>query len=200
MESNTSGHGVATVLPREIDRWNWGAFLLNWVWGLGNNTVIALVMFVPIVNMVMPFVLGAKGSAWAWRNKRWETLDHFKRVQRLWAIWGVVAWIILLAVIAASWFGVTALFKHSELSPDCRPMPKRSACSAHRSRAEARPAAFKHRDRPEERNWPSRWKVPKAEARSICARPRISVSGRLIVSNCRSRAGRAESIWARATA
>ncbi len=114
MESNTSGHGVAAVLPPEIDRWNWGAFLLNWVWGIGNNTFVALLMFVPVVNLVMPFVLGVKGSAWAWRNKRWESVDHFKRVQRLWAIWGIVAWIILLAVIAASWFGVTALFKHSE--------------------------------------------------------------------------------------
>jgi len=26
-------------VPAEIDRWNWGAFLLNWVWGIGNNTL-----------------------------------------------------------------------------------------------------------------------------------------------------------------
>ena len=29
-------------IPPEIDRWNWGAFLLNWIWGVGNNTFIAL--------------------------------------------------------------------------------------------------------------------------------------------------------------
>jgi hypothetical protein len=23
-----------TVVPAEIDRWNWGAFLLNWIWGV----------------------------------------------------------------------------------------------------------------------------------------------------------------------
>ena len=114
MESNTSGHGVAAVLPPEIDRWNWGAFLLNWVWGLGNNTFIALLMFVPIVNMVMPFVLGVKGSAWAWRNKRWESVDHFRHVQRLWAIWGVVAVIALVGFGVAVWFSVTAMLKHSE--------------------------------------------------------------------------------------
>src|SRR6516162_3005087 len=78
------------AIPAEINRWNWGAFLLNWIWGIGNQTYIALLMFVPIVNIVMPFVLGAKGSAWAWRNGRWDSVEHFKRVQRLWAIWGVV--------------------------------------------------------------------------------------------------------------
>ena len=36
----------------------------------------------------MLFVLGAKGSAWAWRNGRWDSVEHFKRVQRKWAIWG----------------------------------------------------------------------------------------------------------------
>jgi hypothetical protein len=114
MENNTSGHGVAAVIPPELDRWNWGAFLLNWIWGIGNNTFIALLMFVPGVNLVMPFVLGAKGSAWAWRNKRWDSADQFRYVQRLWAIWGIVAWVVLLAVIAATWIGVTAFIKHSE--------------------------------------------------------------------------------------
>jgi len=46
------------AIPAEIDRWNWGAFLLNWVWGVGNNTFIALLTFIPIFGLVMPFVLG----------------------------------------------------------------------------------------------------------------------------------------------
>ena len=80
-------------IPPEIDRWNWGAFLLNWIWGVGNNTFIALLTLVPIVGFVMIFVLGAKGSRWAWRNGRWDSVEHFKRVQRLWAIWGVIIWV-----------------------------------------------------------------------------------------------------------
>lgn len=62
---NTSGGGSNAMVPPEIDRWNWGAFLLTWIWGVGNNTFIALLMFVPFVNIVMWFVLGARGSAWA---------------------------------------------------------------------------------------------------------------------------------------
>ncbi|WP_281405489.1 hypothetical protein [Mesorhizobium sp. B2-6-4] len=25
-------------IPAELDRWNWGAFFLNWIWGIGNST------------------------------------------------------------------------------------------------------------------------------------------------------------------
>jgi hypothetical protein len=61
-------------IPPELDRWNWGAFLLNWIWGVGNNTYIALLTFIPFVGIiVMPFMLGAKGSRRAWRNGRWTT-------------------------------------------------------------------------------------------------------------------------------
>jgi len=111
---NTSGQGAGAQVPAEIDRWNWGAFLLNWIWGLGNETYIALLMFVPGVNLVMMFVLGARGSAWAWRNRSWRDVAHFRRVQRLWAIWGVVAWLAsigLVVVITVSFFW---LFSHTQ--------------------------------------------------------------------------------------
>ena len=71
---NTSGGGSTAVVPSEVNRWNWGAFLLTWIWGIGNNTFIAFLMFVPFVNIVMWFILGAKGSAWAWQNKRWDSV------------------------------------------------------------------------------------------------------------------------------
>ncbi len=114
---NTSGRGPLAVVPPEIDRWNWGAFLLNWIWGLFNQVFIALLMFVPFVNIVMMFVLGAKGSAWAWRNKRWESVEHFKRVQRAWAIAGVIvvaALALLAAFVAAMFFMVSGMLKQSD--------------------------------------------------------------------------------------
>ena len=104
----------ATDIPAEIDRWNWGAFLLNWIWGVGNSTFIALLMFVPLVNLVMPFVLGAKGSRWAWRNRRWDSVAHFKRVQRLWAIWGLVIWLGAIVLFGGIFGGVFMLLKNSE--------------------------------------------------------------------------------------
>jgi hypothetical protein len=111
---NTSGQGKAAVVPAEVARWNWGAFLLNVIWGIGNKTYIALLGLVPFVNVVMPFVLGAKGSAWAWRNKRWDSVEHFQRVQRKWALWGVVVVVAVIGTIAALFFSITSALKDSE--------------------------------------------------------------------------------------
>jgi hypothetical protein len=101
------------AIPAEIDRWNWGAFLLNWIWGIGNNTYIALLALIPGVSFIMLFVLGAKGSAWAWRNGRWDSVEHFKRVQRKWAIWGAVLWIGMLVLVGGAMGGAFYAFKHS---------------------------------------------------------------------------------------
>jgi len=101
-------------IPPEIDRWNWGAFLLNWIWGVGNNTFIGLLTLIPVFGLVMPFVLGAKGSRWAWRNGRWDSVDHFKRVQRLWAIWGAIIWIGVIALVCGLFGSVFFLLRHSE--------------------------------------------------------------------------------------
>jgi hypothetical protein len=101
------------VIPAEIRRWNWGAFLLNWIWGIGNQTYIALLALIPGFGFIWMLVLGAKGSAWAWRNGRWDSVEHFKRVQRKWAIWGLVVWVAMLAFIAAVFGGVFFALKSS---------------------------------------------------------------------------------------
>jgi len=107
---NTSGTGRDAAVPAEIDRWNWGAFLLTWIWGIGNNTYIALLSFIPFVNLVMLFVLGIKGSAWAWKNKRWESVEHFKSTQRKWAIAGLVVCVIsfLLGILVGALGSISA--------------------------------------------------------------------------------------------
>ena len=84
------GLGKDSVVPPELKGWNWGAFLLNWIWGIGNSTYIAFLMFVPLVNIVMFFVLGAKGNEWAWRNRTWRDIEHFKQTQRKWRNAGLI--------------------------------------------------------------------------------------------------------------
>lgn len=111
---NTSGQGPASRVPPEIQRWSWGAFLLNWIWGIANNTWLALLVFVPFFGFVWLFVIGAKGSEWAWRNKRWDSVAHFQAVQRKWAKWGVVvllAWVALAVLFVA---GVLSMLKDSD--------------------------------------------------------------------------------------
>jgi len=104
---NTSGQGSLAVIPREIGGWNWGAFLLNWIWAIGNSVWIGLLAIIPYAGFIMAIVLGVKGSEWAWRNKRWDSVEHFKRTQRTWAKWGIglvlgsIALTILIWIIVA---------------------------------------------------------------------------------------------------
>ncbi len=95
---NTSGQGKTAIVPYEIKGWNWGAFLLGWIWGIGNHVWIALLSAIPYVGWVMEIVLGLKGNEWAWRNKKWDSVEHFKRTQRTWTKWGV-GLVILPAVV-----------------------------------------------------------------------------------------------------
>ncbi len=97
-----SGMGKESVVPDEIKGWNWGAFLLNWIWGIGNSTFIALLMFVPFVNFVMIFVLGAKGNEWAWKNRTWRDVEHFKSTQKKWRNAGLIFIFIVLPIIVIS--------------------------------------------------------------------------------------------------
>ena len=104
--NNVNEVDVATCinaeLPREICHFNWGAFGFTWLWGLFNNTYIALLdlllIFVPIVGLFLSFgfriFLGVKGNNFAWLNNKWESTEHFNKIQKRWAI----ALIILLLV------------------------------------------------------------------------------------------------------
>lgn len=101
-------------IPAHLNRWNWGAFLLNWIWGIGNSVWVALLCLIPVVNIVMMFVLGAKGSRWAWQARLWRDEEHFRRTQRNWAIAGVIAWLAIPVLIGGIIFGVFGAMKSSD--------------------------------------------------------------------------------------
>lgn len=120
---NTSGQGVNAQVPAELNGFNWGAFLLNWIWGLGNSTYITLTIFASVLVAWIPFVgalvplglciwYGMKGNEWAWKNKQWQSVEHFNSVQKKWAIAGLILFIlgvistILMTVLM---FGAAAL-------------------------------------------------------------------------------------------
>jgi len=93
---NTSGQGALSLLPPELRGWNWGAFLLTWIWGIGHNVWIALIALgglIPyvgwIISIVMAIVLGARGNEWAWQKKKWDSIESFRKTQRTWMWYGV---------------------------------------------------------------------------------------------------------------
>jgi len=93
---NTSGQGAASVVPAEIKGWNWGAFFLSWIWSIGNKVWIGLLSLV--IGIIMSIILGVKGNEWAWQNRKWESVEQFKEVQRIWTIWGVVVFAVSLVI------------------------------------------------------------------------------------------------------
>jgi len=99
---NTSGMGSSAAVPAGLGDWNWGGFLLTFIWGIGNNVWLSLLFLVPVLGWtVMPFVLAFKGNEWAWQNKRWESVEHFQRVQHSWAVWGWALTILITVLIVA---------------------------------------------------------------------------------------------------
>jgi len=92
---NTSGQGSAAVVPEEIKEWNWGAFFLTWIWGIGNKVWLALIALAPLpfMGLAMGIVLGIKGSEWAWQYKKWDSIEEFRHRQRIWMYWGIAAFL-----------------------------------------------------------------------------------------------------------
>lgn len=96
------------IVPAEIRGWNWGAFWLCWIWGLGNKTYTALLGLLPGVNVVISFVLGAMGNRWAWQNRAWESVAQFREVQKAWSVfgWGMAAGFLLGVLTLAGLVGL----------------------------------------------------------------------------------------------
>jgi len=88
---NSSGLGENSVIPDEIKGWSWGGFLWGWVWAIGNKTWIGLLALIPYVGLIVHIVLGLKGREWAWKNKKWDSVEHFKKIQKRW----VICWLFL---------------------------------------------------------------------------------------------------------
>ena len=103
---NTSGQGNLSVIPEEIRVWSWGAFALGWIWGIGNNVWLALLGLLPFGYPIMAVVLGLKGHEWAWRSKRYDSLEQFMITQDTWSRWGV--WVL---IGSASLFLLNILFR-----------------------------------------------------------------------------------------
>ncbi|QQG50381.1 MAG: ribonuclease G [Candidatus Berkelbacteria bacterium] len=122
MES-TGGSGD---VPEEIKGWNWGAFFLNWIWSIFNKVwigLLALVLpFIPVVGgigvLVMAIVLGLKGSEWAWKSRKFESVEQFKKVQKAWAIWGLVIFVIGIVIMVSTWSIVAGMLFGSGASLD----------------------------------------------------------------------------------
>lgn len=107
--ANNSGMGAASVLPEELKGLNGGAFLLSLFWSIAHSTWIGLLCLVPYLGWIMCFILLFKGNEFAWQNRKWESIEQFKKVQQIWLYWGIG--VIVVSLVLGFGFGILgALF------------------------------------------------------------------------------------------
>lgn len=98
---NSSGQGESAIVPEEVKGWSWAGFSLTWIWGVFNGVLISLLVLIPfpLFSLAWAIVLGIKGNEWAWRNKKWDSVEHFKNAQRPWNIAGIVIFAISMVAL-----------------------------------------------------------------------------------------------------
>jgi serine/threonine protein kinase len=91
---NNSGQGKlfdsSVPVPDEIKGWNWGAFFLPHIWSIVNQVWIGLLAFLPGIGTLMGFVLAAKGNEWAWKSRKWSSIEQFNNHQKSWTKAGLI--------------------------------------------------------------------------------------------------------------
>ena len=91
--------------PSIVNKWNWGAFLLGWIWAIGNGVWWGLVGLIPYAGFIVNIILGATGNRSAWEKYEGST-ESFEAKQRTWTKAGVIIFIITListiAIVASA--------------------------------------------------------------------------------------------------
>lgn len=132
MGENTSG--MKGPVPPEIAnlKWNWGAFLLHWIWCFAHSLPVygAVILVVAVFGRMIPHAsplisivllagyiyLGLNGHKLAWQNRRFDGgLPQYFAVQDAWMKWGIglaIAGIILGIIFAVLFAAVFATMFH----------------------------------------------------------------------------------------
>lgn len=110
LPTSSSSHLLPILVPEEIKGWNWGAFLLAPLWSLTHHVWLGLLAWVPVLGFWMAIALGVKGNEWAWKSRKWQSIDQFLTHQRRWASAGIVLGIAVNLVV---WqLGILLLVMH----------------------------------------------------------------------------------------
>lgn len=124
-DKNNHSEEVRTECPLGLSKFNWGAFLFSWLWAIFNGMpwMILYILFVAIMvsledivhansrlwlilvrvifGLTLSIVFGIFGNRWAWKHKKWKSIQHFESVQSRWKHWAFIYAGILLLLL---WF------------------------------------------------------------------------------------------------
>ncbi len=101
-----------------LEKWNWGAFLLSWIWAFGHGLtlwgVLGLVVgFVPgvggLVALGIAIYLGLKGNQLAWETGKYSSIEVLKETEQKWTKWAIIFFVIGLALFVVSMVAIFML-------------------------------------------------------------------------------------------
>jgi len=98
-----SGNDPAAL--SQVSGWNWGAFLASWVWAFAHRLPVlglaALLgcLFWGVIGFACAIYLGITGSELAWRSRPFASVTQFREVQRRWAKWGLLVFLIHMLIL-----------------------------------------------------------------------------------------------------
>lgn len=100
------------MYPSIVDKWNWGAFCLSWIWGLFNGLywplIIVVFNFIPYIGVFLSicicFYLGKRGNMLAWMiaERKGLTVKHYIDIQKKWNIVGILFFPLLVCFVITS--------------------------------------------------------------------------------------------------
>ncbi len=114
---NRAGYGGNEAFnPSLYPQFNWGAFLLTWIWGLNHKQPITLLslgvsvvgffatgifgVLCLIANFGLGIYFGMYGYKWAWESGRFSTPEECRSCQATWGWWGLALIIICCLTIS----------------------------------------------------------------------------------------------------
>jgi hypothetical protein len=114
----TAPAAPAPVVDPFLKKWNWGAFLLSWIWAFGHGQILIGILIlvlglIPVigtlVDLGLVIYLGIKGNELAWNSGKFTSIEQLKETERVWAKWAVIIFIISIVLfILITIIGVVA--------------------------------------------------------------------------------------------
>ncbi len=79
--------------PEGMDRFNWGAFFLGWIWAASMESVIGVVISL-CFGWIGNLIIGFNGNKMAWQARTFKDPEEFILVQEEWTKWGLIVFIV----------------------------------------------------------------------------------------------------------
>lgn len=95
-----SREGIKITKDKRLNKWNWGAFILNGFWAYPNGLKkIGLLSFIPGFNFLTMFYFGINGTRLAWKNNKTFNFEEYLELQKTWSMAAIKLCIYILFIM-----------------------------------------------------------------------------------------------------